>query len=209
MIRGAFSAVAWTVALLMALAGPGCSQAHAKKSSAALDADSEGPDPLSPTDNARKVLLAPGAPIKSAEQSAAGEPDVIVALVRQRLAAEPGRGSASEREDYAALAGFYAEGDGRAIWTNPAGYTPRALLAIGELRKAEDWGLRASDFEVRTLDGTAAPDALADAEIRLGLALLKYGRYARGGRLDPRSISTLFDQRPPVYEPKSLIAAIA
>ena len=50
---------------------------------------------------------------------------------------------------------------------------------------------------------------LADAEIKIGLAVLRYGRHARGGRLDPRSISKLFDQDPPVYDPKTLIAAVA
>jgi len=53
------------------------------------------------------------------------------------------------------------------------------------------------------------PPSLAEAEIKLGLAVLKYGRYARGGRLDPSSVSRMFDQRPKVYDPKSLMQAIA
>ena len=58
--------------------------------------------------------------------------------------------------------------------------------AIGELRKADDWGLKAAAFDVPSLpEGPATAEALADAEIKLGLAVLKYGRHARGGRLDP------------------------
>src|SRR5215470_12021152 len=51
--------------------------------------------------------------------------------------------------------------------------------------------------------------ALADAEMKLGLAVLKYGRQARGGRLDPSAISRMFDQKPAVFDPKSLMQAIA
>ncbi len=39
--------------------------------------------------------------------------------------------------------------------------------------------------------------------------MLKYARHARGGRLDPSSVSRLFDQKPTIYDPKSLIRAIA
>ena len=87
------------------------------------------------------------------------------------------------------------------------GLTQRANDAIAELRKADDWGLRAADYDVPTVDSAASFEMLADAEIKIGLAVLKYGRHARGGRLDPGSVSKLFDQDPPVYDPKSLIAA--
>ena len=57
--------------------------------------------------------------------------------------------------------------------------------------------------------GPSTSEALADAEIKLGLAYLKYGRHASGGRLDPASVSRLFDQKPVIYEPKTLMQAIA
>ena len=144
------------------------------------------------------------------EAKPAAEADPIVKLVRQRLAAAPAGGSQADRDDYAALAAFYAEGSGQAVWTGKDGFTARATQAIGEIRKADDWGLKASAFDVPALpQGSATDEALADAEIKLGLAVLKYGRHARGGRLDPSSVSRLFDQKPTIYDPKTLMQAIA
>ena len=109
----------------------------------------------------------------------------------------------------AALTAFYAEGSGQPVWTSKDGFTAHATQAIGEIRKADDWGLKASAFDVPALEGSASEEALASAEIKLGLAVLKYARHARGGRIDPPSVSRLFDQKPTIYDPKSLIRAIA
>ena len=68
------------------------------------------------------------------------------------------------------------------------------MLVIAELRKADDWGLRAPTIEVPRSTARPSFGLLADAEIRLGLAVMKYGRYARGGRLDPGSVSTAASQ---------------
>jgi L,D-transpeptidase YcbB len=202
------------VALAIAFSGPGWAQGKPKKPIPAIGfdagpAEGEGPDPLAPTDGPRKALIAPGAPVKSAEPKPAGEVHPIIALVRQRLATPLAKGSAGERDDYAALAAFYADGDGQPVWTSRTGLVQRAKDAIEELRKADDWGLRAADYDVPAVDSAASFEMLADAEIKISLALMRYGRHARGGRLDPRSLSKLFDQDPPVYEPKSLIAALS
>ena len=41
------------------------------------------------------------------------------------------------------------------------------------------------------------------------LPCLKYARYARGGRLDPSSISPIIDRQPHIFEPKSVLEGIA
>ena len=51
-------------------------------------------------------------------------------------------------------------------------------------------------------------DAQAQAEIALDLAILKYARFARGGRYDPSAISDLLDQAPPLRDPETVIAEI-
>ena len=52
-----------------------------------------------------------------------------------------------------------------------------------------------SAFELPQLpQGEASPAALAAAEIKLGLAVLKYARHARGGRLDPAALSKHLDR---------------
>ncbi len=136
------------------------------------------------------------------------EVDPMLALVRQKLA-EPPRGTV-DRGDRAALAAFYAERTGALLWVTKDGFASRAQSAISEIAKADDWGLSARDFELPQLGSSeAAPAALADAEIKLGLAVLKYARYARGGRLDPRQISRYIDQGPTLLEPKIVLEAVA
>jgi len=136
------------------------------------------------------------------------EVDPMLALVRQKLA-EPPRG-AVDRGDRAALAAFYAERTGALLWVTKDGFASRAQSTISEIAKADDWGLSARDFELPQLGSSeAAPAALADAEIKLGLAVLKYARYARGGRLDPRQISRYIDQGPTLLEPKIVLEAVA
>src|SRR5262249_30236151 len=58
--------------------------------------------------------------------------------------------------------------------------------------------------------GTISPEAAAAGEIGLTLAVLKYARYARGGRFgDLSSFSKLLDYTPPVRPPKDVLADIA
>src|SRR5262245_3236778 len=175
-----------------------------------LDAGPATPDPLAPAEVSKPPPAAPGAPVTPMEAKPTGTVNPTMVLVRERLAAAPARGSEGDKEDYAGLIAFYAERNGEPVWTSKDGFTPRATQAMAEIRRADDWGLKASAFDLPTLpDGQATDEALADAEIKLGLAALKYGRYARGGRLDPPSVSRMFDQKPVIYDPKSLLQALA
>ena len=195
-------AIALVIMVLSGLAVPAWCQG--------LDAGPATPDPLAPVEVNKPAPAAPGAPVTPMAVKPADDVHPIVARVRERLAATPARGSEADKEDYAGLVAFYAENSGQPIWTSKDGFTPRATQAMAEIRRADDWGLKASAFDLPTLpDGQATDEVLADAEIKLGLAALKYGRYARGGRLDPPSVSRMFDQKPVIYDPKSLLQALA
>jgi L,D-transpeptidase YcbB len=164
--------------------------------------------------DAAAVETPPAAPRQASDaapavaQPPAPEVDPTLALVRRRLA-EPARGNV-DRGDRAALAAFYAERTGGLLWMRENRFTPRAQDAMAEIASADDWGLNARDFELPQLSsGEAAPAALADAEIVLGLAVLKYARHARGGRLEPREISRYIDQAPTLRDPRVVLAAVA
>jgi L,D-transpeptidase YcbB len=212
MINRPLLVIAFAIWGLSGLAGAAWSQAGAGKSAHALDLDAgpstgSAPDPLAPPEVNGPAPAAPGAPTVS-ETKPPDEVSPIVTVVRQRLATTRAGGNPGDREDLAGLVGFYAEA-GQPVWTSKDGLTPRAAQAIGEIRKADDWGLKASAFDVPSLpEGPATTEALADAEIKLGLAVLKYGRHARGGRLDPPSVSRMFDQKPTIYDPMTLMQAI-
>ena len=169
------------------------------------------PDPLTPPEPAGPAPKAPGAPETkpaATAQAPQPEPNPIDTQILARLAKAGGKSDA--REDVAGLTAFYTENKGQPVWTSAGGFNPKALKAIHEIRNAGDWGLDASAFQLPANPGAkASPEALAEAEIKLSLAVLKYARHARGGRLDPPSLSPIIDRRPHIYDPKSVLEAIA
>jgi murein L,D-transpeptidase YcbB/YkuD len=139
--------------------------------------------------------------------------DPALAALRKNLSQLGGRTNAppAHAEDLAAATAFYGAHGGPLLWVTESGFSKRGNLVISEIRKADDWGLRARDFAVPQLPaGTIPPEAAAAAEIELTLTVLKYARYARGGQFsDPSSISKLLDYTPPLRRPKEVLAAIA
>ena len=123
----------------------------------------------------------------------------------------PQRAARADADDRAAMSEFYGARGGAPIWVSESGFTDKANAVMAEIRKADDWGLRASDFALPQLPaGAPSTEAQAQAEITLTLAVLKYARHARGGRIrDPSRISELLDRTPPVRPPKRVLADIA
>jgi murein L,D-transpeptidase YcbB/YkuD len=151
------------------------------------------------------VAPQPAAPNAAAPQASA---DPVVAIIRSKLA-DPALRKGTNEDDLAALDAFYAARAGGPLWVTDMGFSARGQAAIFEIEQADDWGLSASSFELPDADalpGSAEAEALA--ELKLDLAILKYARYARGGRFDPSNISPLFDVVPPVRDPKLVLAEI-
>jgi murein L,D-transpeptidase YcbB/YkuD len=143
--------------------------------------------------------LAPAAPV--------AEVDPLVAEVRQALGKF--RFADSTSAERAALTAFYADRSAL-IWVTADGFTERARHAMAEIAEADDWGLAAKAFALPVLSAEErSPAALADAEIKLGVAVLKYARHARGGRLDPAQVSRNFDQKPSLRDPKAVLETVA
>lgn len=135
---------------------------------------------------------------------------ILTALVAKLAASEKSPDRQTDPNDWSAIKAFYTVGETRLVWTNEKGFTDRAKRVLDEIRKADDWGLVASDFDLPKLTSTTPePTVLADAELKTGLAVLKYARHARGGRLNPRSVSRLFDQKPDLLEPISVLLLIS
>jgi len=156
---------------------------------------------------------APAAPALGtglATTGAIGEPaarNEIVAAAEKRLGEKPFV-SRFDGEDVAALSAFY-KGRSEPLWIKDGALTARATATADEIRKADDWGLQASAFDLPALSAGATPEQQGEAEAKLSLAVLKYARAARGGRVEPLSISNIWDMKPPVREPKSVLADIA
>lgn len=151
---------------------------------------------------------------QSSRQQAGDEPLLppshpTVAEVRARLADASLRKEAAP-DDLAVLRAFYGELTGPPLWITTSGFSAKAQAIIEEIEQADDWGLLAELLDPPAAG--AAPsttDGQAIEELRLSLAILTYARYARGGRLSLRRVSTLFYQKPPLIDPKTIISEIA
>jgi L,D-transpeptidase YcbB len=134
---------------------------------------------------------------------------VLVELLKQLTE----RSAASRRvaeDDVVAIASFYAAESAEPVWTDDNGFTDRAQKVTEVIGKADDWGLKATDFDLPKIFGDSSGSvARATAELKLTVAALTYARHARGGRLRPRSVSSLFDQKPEIADPVGVLNALA
>ncbi|MGD9668142.1 MAG: murein L,D-transpeptidase [Hyphomicrobiaceae bacterium] len=131
--------------------------------------------------------------------------------VRDRLAAPQKGMGEGDKSDRDALAQFYIARSNQPLWVSEAGLNDKAKAIIDELRRADDWGLEATDFDLPQVDLGTEPtrDALVDAETKVSLAALKYARYARGGRIpDPRKMSSYLDRDPPILSPVKVLESL-
>jgi murein L,D-transpeptidase YcbB/YkuD len=152
--------------------------------------------------------------------SRAAEPDGPAALIGPaealRIAivnrvADKGAKAAGE---YKALADYYSAADAQALWVDENGLNLRAKSVMEEIGKADDYGLRASDYALPRIDGFNPKSAnsvgtLADAEIKLDLAVLRYARDARGGRFDWTRLDPDLDPTLALPDPLQVMESIA
>jgi murein L,D-transpeptidase YcbB/YkuD len=168
--------------------------------------------PSAATPSSTATAPAPSAPNTSTQDTAAAPvlaADPIVASIRSKLADASLRKGA-DPTDLAALDAFYAGRSGSPVWVTPMGFSAKAQAVINEIAKADEWGLSASAFQLPPAGAlTDSADEQAVAEIKLQLAILKYARYARGGRANPASLSKIIDQDPPIRDPKIVLAEIS
>jgi murein L,D-transpeptidase YcbB/YkuD len=201
------------VAVAPAAASPDADQ-QPNDAASALDAapsDESNPDPLAPPEDAEPAPAAPGArALPEIEAPVQETATPIIAEIRTLLAGRPAPSRRADKEDLAGMKAFYEAKTGQPIWTSAEGFNERALKTIAEIRKAGEWGLDERAFELpKAPAGQAAPEALADAEVKLSIAVLKYARYARGGWINPRALSGVLDRKPRIYDPKTVLQAVA
>jgi murein L,D-transpeptidase YcbB/YkuD len=148
--------------------------------------------------------------------SHAAEPDGPAALIgraealRIEILSRVGKGGNEQK----ALADYYAVPDAHLLWVDENGLTSRAKSVMEEIGKADDYGLRASDYALPKANGfdPKSPNAaatLADAEVKLDLAVLRYARDARGGRFDPEKLDPNLDPTLALPDPLQVMESMA
>lgn len=210
MHRRAFAVVCIAAALVLVsaatLAGPATAEngPSTPGTQSSIPADSKPPSPL--PDEAATSDPAPAAPTDMTQQAQSTDP--VIAAIRATLAA-PALAKKAHADDLAALQAFYAERSER-LWITGMGFSFAGQAVLDEIVAADIWGLSAASFDLPdATDLPATADEQAAAEIALDLALLKYARFARGGRVTPSEVKDVFDQKPPLRDPKTVLAEIA
>ena len=153
----------------------------------------EPPPPPAPIVTAAPAMVAPVS-------------DPVELAVRERLS-KPIAGA--DKADMAALVAFYAARTQGPVWTKDGQFTVPAQAVMTAIRRADDWGLNAKAFVLPTLAPGADTAALADVEIQLATAILKYARQASGGRIDPSTLSRFNDHRGTFADPAAVLAGIS
>jgi murein L,D-transpeptidase YcbB/YkuD len=132
----------------------------------------------------------------------------VTLAVRTWLGIVANTGKAS-KDDVAAVVAFYGARSEGPLWVDTSGFNAKAKSAIAEVGKADDWGLSAAAFDLPALTETSpSTETLAAAEAKLTLELLKYARFAKGGRVSPQSISRIIDVTPPIKDPNAVITEL-
>ncbi|MEQ1652068.1 MAG: L,D-transpeptidase family protein [Hyphomicrobium sp.] len=166
------------------------------KDAAAKPADT----PAAPT-----AAAATPTPVPVASPVVAANP--VVDAVRSKLADKAFAGKAIG-DHVEALKSFYAA-RGEPLWIKDGAFSANANAAMAEIKKADAYGLDATQFALPELAAGASADAQGEAEASLGLAVLKYAHQARGGRVDPLSLSNILDMKPPLKDPAAVLTEIA
>ncbi|MCJ2027125.1 murein L,D-transpeptidase [Methylobacterium sp. J-067] len=94
-------------------------------------------------------------------------------------------------KERAAIKTFYDARADKPVWIVDGAWTPAAKAIAARLGAADEDGLDPRAYPVPTLAEKPDDKAVADADLRLSAAAVLYARDARGGRINPSSISRL------------------
>jgi len=141
-----------------------------------------------------------------------GQSDAIRAAIQDRLSAKFTDASEARKSEQGALVEYYSVADNRLLWVDEHGLNDRAKSVIVEIGKADEYGLRSTDYALPkspSVEESTDPKWLADAEIKISFAVLGYARDARGGRIDPERLDPNLDPTLALPDPTEVIESIA
>src|SRR5688572_23425555 len=160
-------------------------------------------------------LTAPaGAVEPDAPQALITGTEAIRLAVQNRLSAKFTETTEHKKDEQGALVEFYSAPNQRLLWVDENGLTERGKAVKAEIEKADDYGLRSSDYKLPDPAGFNPQDAngtewLADAEVKISFAALDYAHDARGGRIVPQRLTPNLDPTLALPNPTEVIESIA
>jgi murein L,D-transpeptidase YcbB/YkuD len=113
------------------------------------------------------------------------------------------------KADRVAIQAFYSGRNFKPLWIENQAVTERAQAAVRRLRDAESDGLDPDDYATTDFKGLDSPQAFAEGEVKLTIAVLTFARHAQSGRVHPWRISSNIDYKLPIPDPADILAKIA
>jgi murein L,D-transpeptidase YcbB/YkuD len=174
--------------------------------------------PISCVAFASCLVASLAAPVFAAEpeapESLLGRSDAIRIAIQNQLSGKLTDISDTRKAQQGALVEYYSAPDAKLLWIDENGLTERGKAVMAEIAKADDYGLRSADYPLPKLDDFNASDPsattkLAEAETKIDFAVLEYARDARGGRIDPESLTKNLDPTLALPEPSEVLGVIA
>lgn len=126
-------------------------------------------------------------PVKAASNVPAADQPVADKL-RDMLGAKSAR-YFDRKAERAAVEKFYTAHDFAPLWTQSGSLTATGKGVIARLQDAASDGLNPADYPVPDFAAATAPDALAEADLKLTASMLDYARHAQSGRMHWSQVS--------------------
>ncbi len=113
--------------------------------------------------------------------------DAVGYELQQRLSAAFRDTTKAEQSGYGELVEYFSDNNHTPIWVDDKGLNAKALAAIKTLGRADEYGLNPNHYDtpaaaISAVMSMPSAEWLADAEMRINRAVLKYARDARTGR---------------------------
>ena len=131
----------------------------------------------------------------------------VAEKLRDLLATKPEKFFAGKKEAAAAVA-FYQQRNLAPRWLDKGVANARAEAVVVRMKAAAADGLEASDYKAPNFAGLA-PDALAEAELKLTQTVLTYARHLQAGRFPYSRVSRNIELPQAAPEPADILERVA
>ena len=114
----------------------------------------------------------------------------------------------ASRKERDAVEAFYQQRHFAPLWLDQGAENARAAAVVARLKDADADGLEPADYRSPNFAGLA-PEALAEAELRLTRAVLTYARHVQAGRFPYTRVSRNIELPQAAPEPADVLSNIA
>jgi L,D-transpeptidase YcbB len=115
------------------------------------------------------------------------------------------------RKERESLTAFYAQAERPLAWVQDGTFTPAAMGTAARLKAADEDGLDSTSYPLPDLKlrKDASPAQWAEADLKLSASAIRYARDARGGRIEPSSLSKLATPKLALPEASEILRKVA